>query len=131
MPPASGRSASSTPMPTATPGRSTPGASTTEALEGLLQELRDVGLRVGADEAAHRLTALEEDQGRDAAHAELRGVLLVAVGVDLVELDLAGVLAGELLDDRRNRFAGLAPGRPEIDEDRLVRLENLLLEGGI
>ena len=45
-----------------------------------------------------------------------RGDLRVVVDVDLRDRELAVELGGELLEDRRDRLAGAAPGGPEIDE---------------
>src|SRR5919107_174855 len=52
----------------------------------------------------------------------------VLVGVDLDDVDLVGVLAGQLVQDRRHGLARLAPGRPEVDHDRLVAGEDVGVE---
>src|SRR3954464_1439510 len=58
-----------------------------------------------ADELLRDLAVLEEDHGRDRADAVLHRHLAVAVGVDLADLDLAGVLGGDLVDRRREHPA--------------------------
>src|SRR5207244_1949993 len=45
--------------------------------------LHELGLRHVADDPLDRLAVLEDDQGRDAHHAELLGNLRVLVDVDL------------------------------------------------
>ena len=52
----------------------------------------------------------------------------VLVGVELHELHPAVVLVGELLDDRRDHAAGAAPGRPEVDQHRVVVLDHVRVE---
>src|SRR5439155_15132667 len=66
------------------------------------------------------LTALEEHNCRDAHHLELRGEILVRVGVDLHELPLSCVLLREPLDDRLDEPARSAPIRVEVDQDGCV-----------
>ena len=57
-------------------------------------------LRVGARHALDLLAVLENDQGRDREHVVLDRGLLILVGVDLGDLELTGLLVGDLLDDR-------------------------------
>ena len=91
----------------------------------LVEELPHLGLGQRADEAVDRLAALEQDAERDAAHAEhLRQLLRdlgLLVGVELDELEAAGVVGLELLEDRAERLAGAAPRRPDVEQHRLLR----------
>ena len=77
-----------------------------------------------------RLAVLEQDHGRDREHLVARCRDRVVVDVELDELDLLR-LAGELLQHGRDRVAGAAPGGPEVDHDRLARLEDVLLEARV
>ena len=45
----------------------------------------------------------------------------------IADLDVAALLR-DLVHDRRDHAARTAPGCPEIEQDRLVRLENFALE---
>src|SRR5204862_6318241 len=83
--------------------------------------------RPRADHGLLRLTVLEEDRGRDREDAVARRVLRVLVDVHLGEKDLV-LVARELLEDRRDGPARAAPGSPEVDDDGLRGLEDLLLE---
>ena len=89
----------------------------------LVEELAHLGLGQRADEAVDRLAALEQDAERDAAHAEhlrqlLRDLGLV-VGVELDQLEAAGVGGLELLEHRAERLARAAPRRPDVEQHRL------------
>ncbi|KAG0162572.1 hypothetical protein DFQ30_001712 [Apophysomyces sp. BC1015] len=96
-----------------------------------VDEGRDLGLRQGADLGLGHDAVLEQDQCRDAPHAELgrgRGVL---VDVDLSDLQALAVVTRHLVEQRRNHLARAAPLRPEVDKDGLVRLEDVLFERSI
>ena len=60
----------------------------------------------------------------------VRRRLLVLVDVELHDLQVLA-LAGDLLEHGRDDAARAAPGRPEVDEDRLVGLDDLGLEVGV
>ena len=66
----------------------------------------------------HSATA-EQFDGRNAADLKLLRQVLVFVGVHLDDLDLAFLLAGDLLEHRPKRAARAAPGGPEVDQDGL------------
>ena len=83
--------------------------------------------RLGGD----ALAVLEHHQRRDRADAELGGDLRVLVDVELGDLHLALHLGGDLFERRRDHAAGPAPFRPEIDYDRLARLDDVGLEAGV
>ena len=83
------------------------------------------------DDLADRLATLEDQQRRDRADPVLTGGHRVLVGVELHELDAAVVLLGEFLDDRRDHAAGAAPGRPEVDQHRVVVLDHIQVERGV
>src|SRR3546814_139987 len=48
--------------------------------------------------------------------AQRRGRLRVFVDIELDDLELAGILGGDLFEDRRNHATGAAPLRPEVDQ---------------
>ena len=54
------------------------------------------------------------------AYPEVTRQFRLFVTVDLGQLYFPGVFPGKLLQDRRQHPAGLAPGRPEIDQNRNV-----------
>src|SRR5206468_2002713 len=92
-----------------------------------LEEGAHVRKRQCADELVDHAAAAEQLDRRDAADLELLGQVLVLVGVDLDDLDVAGVLIGYLFEDRTQRAARAAPGSPEVHQYRLGRrgLEHL------
>jgi hypothetical protein len=75
------------------------------------------------------LAALHDEEHRDALHLEGLRQATVLVAVDLDDLDLPLELLGDLLDDGRLDFAGLAPVCVEVDEDGQLRADHFLLEG--
>src|SRR5882672_6458604 len=81
----------------------------------------------GADLARGKLAVLEQHQGRNRHDAVFLRRLRALVDIELEDLDLAAERAGDLLERRRDHFAGPAPLGPEIDHDRLGRLEHLSL----
>jgi hypothetical protein len=64
---------------------------------------------------------VKQHDRRDAADAEVPGDPLLLVGVHFCEREPARVVVGDALEHRHQRAAGSAPGRPEIDQHRLVR----------
>src|SRR5437773_154421 len=64
----------------------------------------------------------------NAHHAVLLRHVLVRVDVQLADLQLALVLSGELIDERRDGAARAAPGSPEIHQDGILRAQDLALE---
>jgi len=82
-------------------------------------------------ETVHRLAVLERNHGRNGLNAHLPGNLRVIVNVHLGQFDGAAGCLHRLFDDRRKLLARPAPGRPEIDKDRLLAggLQNVRHEG--
>src|ERR671912_767280 len=97
----------------------------------LLQLSQELTLTLGADEALLGGAVLEDDQGGDAHHVEATRHVGVVVDVELGDGDLAGVLAGDLVEDGGDHLARPAPLRPEVDDDRLVGRCDGLVEGGV
>src|SRR5687767_11043852 len=93
----------------------------------LLELLEKLRLRLVADDALRLAAVLEQDHGRDRADAEPTRRDRIRVDVELRDLELV-VLGGDLLEDGADHPAGAAPGRPEVDEHRLVGLQDLLFE---
>jgi hypothetical protein len=77
-----------------------------------------------------QLAVFEEKQGRDGANVVLKRKALIFVHVYLRDLDCAGFFAGNLVQERGNHFAGTAPFRPKIDNDRLVALGHFAVKIG-
>ena len=80
-------------------------------------------LRNRADDLLGDDAVLEQEQGRDAADAEVHGRLRVGVDVELREGELAIVFLGELFYDGGDHLTGATPVGPEIDQDREVGVE--------
>src|SRR4051812_19090189 len=104
---------------------------TWSGLEDVGELLEELALALGADHALHRLTVLEDDERGDAHDVEPPGDVRVVVDVQLGDLELAGLLVGDLVEDRGDHLARTAPLGPEVDEHRLARAGDLLVEGGI
>ena len=98
------------------------------ASELCVQLCLELLLRNRADNAVHNLAVLDNDHVRDAHNLEHLSKLRLIVRVDLADLNLALVLLCELLDDRCHHLAGTAPIRIEVNEHRLLRLQNFLLK---
>ena len=93
----------------------------------LSEHLENEILRTHADALTGDLAVLEHEQRGDAHHAELTGELGLVVHVDLADLDV-GILVRDLIHNGGEHLAGAAPGRPEVHQNGLVRLQNLSLE---
>ena len=93
--------------------------------EDHIQHVRERG---GADFGRGQFAVLEQHERRNAANTITRRRLLVGVDIHFADLDLAGVLGGDLLEDRRNHLAGAAPGCPVVDENGLVGLQDVGFE---
>lgn len=73
------------------------------------------------------MTALEEDKSRHGLDTDLGGDLVLSVDVNLVEAKLftsRGV--GDLFENGTDDLAGTAPGSPEVNDDRLVAVDERL-----
>src|SRR5262249_10964479 len=80
----------------------------------------DLALRHRADKPVDRPPVLEGVNRRDRLDAHLLRDLGVLVNVELDHADRAVGAAHDPFQDRAQLLAGAAPGRPEIDDDRLV-----------
>src|SRR5437773_9648108 len=78
----------------------------------LIDDLLERVLVGEADDLLDDLAALEQQQRRNAADAELERRVRVLVDIQLADDDLAVVVPGELFDRRRQPAAGSAPFRP-------------------
>src|SRR5579875_689777 len=99
-----------------------------ETLDRLVDHLGQLALAHRADLGGLDLAALEHHQGRNAADAVGARGLLVLVDVDLGDLQPAGVIAGDVVQHRRDRLARAAPLRPEIQQHRCLGLQHLGFE---
>src|SRR6185503_1439532 len=86
-------------------------------------------LRHRADGRGLRLAVLEQHHHRDRGDAVALRQALLAVDVDLDDLDL--VLVGDPVEHRRDRVARTAPLGPEIDDHLALALQNLGVEGRV
>src|SRR5205085_10389895 len=90
----------------------------------------DGALRLRPDRRGGRLAVLEEDDRRNRDDPVLLRERRLLVDVDLHEAELLAALVGDLVEDGRDGVAGTAPLGPEVDDHRLVALENFLVEAG-
>jgi hypothetical protein len=91
--------------------------------------LLDGRLWMGAGQAVHQLSALENQQRGDSLNLESAGRSLVFIGVELCDHVSAGSFPGQLFQRRRYRAAGGAPRRPEIDQHRPAVSDNAVKVG--
>src|SRR5690606_18313499 len=101
---------------------------TVQRSEVAVQKNSELRLRQGAHLAGDHRAVLEEHQRGDAPHGVLGGGGGVLVHVQLPDLEPPLVVAGDLVENRRDHLAGAAPFGPVVHEDRNVRLEHVLLE---
>jgi hypothetical protein len=85
-------------------------------------------LRLRAERRGGGLSVLEQHHGWDRRDPVTLGEGRLLVDVDLRELELAGPLLDDLVEHGRHHVTRLAPLRPEVDEDRRVGGEDLLIE---
>src|SRR5690606_12277908 len=105
------------------------GRSTSTRSQVRLDDLQQRALRLGADDLLDDLAVLVEQQRRQAHHAVLVRRLGVGAVVQLRDLDLAGLLLGDLVEHGRDHAARAAPVGPEVAERRGVAVQDLALEG--
>src|SRR6185437_9473524 len=96
--------------------------------EGLVDQRGQLSLAHRTDLGCLHLAALEDHQGRDTADAIGARSLLVLVGVDLGDLQLALVGLRDVVQQRRDGLARAAPLSPEIHQHRGVGLQHLGFE---
>src|SRR3982074_2725474 len=89
-----------------------------------LELLLEVLLGVGADDRLDRLSSLEEDHRRDRKDLEASRCLRGLVGVELDDPEVL-TLCRDLLEHGGNDTARTTPGRPEVDEDGPLGLDDL------
>ena len=92
-----------------------------------LDERLDLALRQSALKPVRRLAVLEGVDHRDGLDAQLLRQRLVLVDIDLDETHGARGRLHHLFQNGRQLLAGLAPGRPEVDDHRHVpgRLDHI------
>lgn len=71
----------------------------------------------GTDDLVLHFAVLEEQEEGDRADIVLHREVARVVDIDLTDFGLVAELAGKLVNDRSDHFAGPAPFSPEIDED--------------
>src|SRR5262249_845677 len=96
--------------------------------EGAIDHSRDVVLRCSPDDPLSFGPVFKDDHGRYAFDAIPLAGQGTVVYIEVEELRLPVVLLGYSLDCRSQLPARLTPLGPEVDKDRLIRLEDLLLE---
>lgn len=75
---------------------------------------------VRADDLVFHFAVFEKQQERDGFDVVFHREVAGFIDIDLADLRLAFDLAGELVENGADHFAGSAPFGPEINEDRLV-----------
>src|SRR5262249_26668777 len=86
-------------------------------------------LRLGTNDLLDDLAVLENAHGRDGHDLVPLRDRRVLVDVQLDYVDLVGVLAGDLLENRGDHPAGPAPFGPVVNDDRLAVLQDLRVKG--
>ena len=84
------------------------------------KELADLRLRHESDKVLDDRAIHEQYDSRETSNPELLRQCLFLIGVDFRELEAARVLAREAIEHRHELPTRRAPGRPEIDEHRLL-----------
>jgi hypothetical protein len=82
-----------------------------------VEEGADLTFGQGAGEFIDQLALEKHLDRRNAADAEVLGDFGIFVGVDHGEQEAAGIFLGQLFQHRLQDLAGLAPRRPEVDDD--------------
>ena len=85
----------------------------------LVQEFPDLAFRQRAHETVNRLAVHQQDDRGKALDAKCGRELLLLVGIDLHQLEAAGIGGLQLFQQRADHLAGAAPGGPEVHQHRL------------
>src|SRR3954454_23856502 len=93
-------------------------------LDVLVYQGLEVAFTGGSHALANDLPALENKDGGNAPHLIAHGGGSVGVHVELTDPGFAEVLGSERVNGRRDLAARAAPGRPKVDHDGCVRLED-------
>src|ERR1051325_7286349 len=96
-----------------------------------VEHLGDFGFADSADALLDYAPAFEEQQCGNSANVVAHCYLSVFIDVELSDFGFALVFGCNGVDSRRHLAAGAAPFRPEVDEDRHLRLQYLLVESAI
>src|SRR5699024_9385084 len=98
-------------------------------LEVLFQLRHDLGLGAQTHEFVHLLTTLEDQHRGDGHDLEHCAQGALRIDINAGHDNLVTVFPGDFLDYRAQLLAWPTPLRPEIDEDRLVGLDDGGFEG--
>jgi hypothetical protein len=79
----------------------------------------DIRLGAGADEPVNEFPLFKEKQRWDALGGVMHSGHLVLINVEFYDLDPAGILRGELIEDRGYHAARSAPRRPAVYHHRV------------
>src|ERR1022692_1003544 len=93
-----------------------------------VERLLNVVLGAVADELLDDLSVFKDEQSRNAGYFVTHGCGAVAVDVHLADRDFALIFAGELFDDGSDGAARATPGRPEIHQHGLIRLQYIRIK---
>ena len=86
---------------------------------------------LNADEAVDLMAVFKADQTGDCLHAIFDCKIFIRVGFVDVHFDDESFpveIIGEFVDNRTHHAAGRAPCRPEVHQNRFVRIQNNLVE---
>jgi len=92
--------------------------------ERRIQYLLEFFLWLEANHLLHRLPVLEDEHGWDCSYAVLRGYRAVVLNIDLGEGHFAIIFLRKLFHYRGRSQTGSTPLRPEIHENRSLRLQH-------
>ena len=94
---------------------------------GYAKELLEKAL--GTDRAVDHFTVLEEKEGRNIHDPEAHCDVFAVIDVALDDRNLISHLDFNLVEDRGDHAAGAAPDSPEVYDNKLVILEQLVKSG--
>jgi len=89
----------------------------------------EIPLAAQTDDLVSHLAFIKQEQRRYGANAVFGGDPLLFIDVNLDDFDPALVFISQLIQNRRDHFAGPAPLRPEINKHGRRRLNHFLGEG--
>ena len=100
-------------------------------LEVLVQQSLEGRLGCGTDVTIHGAAVFEDEQSRDAHHAQFGGSHRVVVDVELHDLEASLIFIRQFFQCRSNGKAGATPGCPEVEKYGHIRLQDFLVKVSI
>jgi hypothetical protein len=96
-----------------------------------VKHLLDLRFSDCANFLLHHPAFLENQQCRDAANLVTAGRLNIRVHIYFADLDSASIFRSDLIDRRTHLSTRAAPFCPEVNQNRLRRLQHFLIKSSI